>query len=380
MARRPPADRGRVGVRGARTGVAGLPVGRRRSTSTAANVIDSVAARSRSGAIPTGVSWVGAHDMAGNAMEWVADWLAADLLREAARRRTRPGPATGAIKVEKGGWWGSNEFVARLGLPALRGSADLRRQAHRLPGRLAVTETPERIVVAMGGGGFSMEPDNPRLDDFILSRARAAGADLLRADGERRLGELHRAVLPRVRGQACVPTDLTLCGGPLERQPKATDELAAFVAAQDVIYVGGGNTANLLALWRAHGLDRILRDAWTAGAVLCGVSAGMICWFSAGVTDSYGALAPLPDGLGLLAGSACPHYDGEAARRPRYHALVASGFPAGYAADDGAALCFTGDALTEVVASRPDAAAYRVELRDRTGRAIETVLPTRYLG
>jgi dipeptidase E len=233
-------------------------------------------------------------------------------------------------------------------------------------------------IIAFGGGGFSMEPDNPRLDDFILSRARRQPARICfvptaSGDSANYIVRFYRAFA----GKPCVPTDLTLLGGPLERQPRSTAELAAFVAAQDVIYVGGGNTANLLALWRTHGLDRILRDAWTAGAVLCGVSAGMICWFSAGVTDSFGPLAPLHDGLGLIPGSACPHYDGEADRRPRYHELVEGGFPAGYAADDGAALWFTGDTLTEVVASRPDAAAYRVELRD--GAVVEDRLPARLL-
>ena len=97
-----------------------------------------------------------------------------------------------------------------------------------------------------------------------------------------------------------------------------------------MIYVGGGNTVSLLAVWRAHGLDTILQDALAGGAVLCGVSAGMNCWFEASVTDSFGpALAPLDDGLGFIVGSACPHYDADEHRRPIYHRLVAAGFPAG---------------------------------------------------
>jgi peptidase E len=176
-----------------------------------------------------------------------------------------------------------------------------------------------------------------------------------------------------------VPSDLTLFGNPdMPRHPASDNQLADFVAQQDVIYVGGGNTASLLALWRAHGLDRALRSAWEQGTVLCGVSAGMICWFQAGVTDSFGPLAPLHDGLGLLPGSACPHYDGEAERRPRYRALIEQGFPAGYAADDGAALHFIDGALHEVVSSRKEAAGYRVERSG--GQVVETRLPTRYLG
>jgi peptidase E len=139
-------------------------------------------------------------------------------------------------------------------------------------------------------------------------------------------------------------------------------DLREHVLSQDVIYVGGGNTANMLAVWRVHGFDSLLREAWEGGALLCGWSAGMICWFEAGVTDSFGPqLEGMRDGLGLLAGSACPHYDGDEQRRPVYHALVDGGFPAGYAADDAAALHFVGSELHEVVAWDARARAYRVE-------------------
>jgi peptidase E len=157
-----------------------------------------------------------------------------------------------------------------------------------------------------------------------------------------------------------------------------TDDLVdpcGLVAEHDVILVGGGSTANMLAVWRVHGVDRALRDAWERGAVLVGASAGMICWFECSVTDSFGPLAPLHDGLGFLAGSACPHYDGEPGRRPTYTRLVQEeGFPPGYAADDGAALHFAGTELAECVAAVPGAAVYRV---DGDG---ETSLPTRLLG
>jgi peptidase E len=143
---------------------------------------------------------------------------------------------------------------------------------------------------------------------------------------------------------------------------------------QDVIFVAGGNTANMLAIWRVHGFDRILREAWEAGIVLTGWSAGMICWFEAGVTDSYGPqLAGMRDGLGFLPGSACPHYDGEERRRPVYRELVADGFSAGYAADDCAGLHFAGTELAEVVSASPAAQAYRV---DTSG---EAPLPARSL-
>lgn len=177
----------------------------------------------------------------------------------------------------------------------------------------------------------------------------------------------------------CIPTDLTLFdSSALTRRPARTSELAAFVAEQDVICVGGGSTANLLALWRAHGVDVLLREVGSNGVVLSGVSAGMVCWFRGGVTDSYGGFERLNDGLGLIDATACPHYDGEQERRPTYHRIIADGLGSGYAADDGAALHFNGSKLVEVVSSRAEAGAYRVELVE--GRVLETRLPVRFLG
>jgi len=143
---------------------------------------------------------------------------------------------------------------------------------------------------------------------------------------------------------------------------------------QDVILVGGGNTANLLAIWRLHGVDVALREAWEAGIVLCGSSAGGNCWFEASTTDSFGpTLQPLHDGLGFLGGSFCPHYDGEPQRRPLYRRLVAEGFPAGYASDDRAGAHFVGTDLEDVIPSRAGANVYRVE-RIEDGSVVETPL------
>jgi dipeptidase E len=139
-------------------------------------------------------------------------------------------------------------------------------------------------------------------------------------------------------------------------------DLQKHVMSQDAVLVSGGNTANMLAIWRVHGFDSIIREAWEQGIVLAGSSAGMICWFEAGVTDSFGPqLEGMRDGLGFLPGSACPHYDGEERRRPVYQELVANGFPPGLAADDTAALHFVGTELREVVAAREGARGYRVE-------------------
>jgi dipeptidase E len=157
------------------------------------------------------------------------------------------------------------------------------------------------------------------------------------------------------------PVDLSGDLAELSFYPWPPEDLRELALGSDVIVVCGGNTANMLAVWRVHGFDRILREAWEAGAVLTGWSAGMICWFEAGVTDSFGPqLEGMPDGLGFLPGSACPHYDGEPLRRPRYRELVAAGFPAGIALDDGAAAHYVGTELHEVLVATPDAHGYRV--------------------
>jgi peptidase E len=136
-----------------------------------------------------------------------------------------------------------------------------------------------------------------------------------------------------------------------------------FLLSRDLIFVGGGSVANMLAVWRVHGLDRILRAAWGAGVVLAGVSAGAICWFEGGTTDSFGPdLRPFNDGLGMLAGSYCPHYDSEPGRRPLFTSLVAAGvLPAGIACDDGAGAHFIDNELHAMVTGLPGAAGYRVE-------------------
>jgi len=157
------------------------------------------------------------------------------------------------------------------------------------------------------------------------------------------------------------------------------EDLRAYLLEQDLIYVAGGNTANMLAIWRVHGVDQILREAWEQGIVLCGGSAGSLCWFEAGITDSFGPkLTPLYDGLALLPGSHCPHYDSEERRRPVYRKCVANGFPPGIAADDQVGLHYVGTELREIVSSSPSAAAYRVECSENGVE--ETRLPARYLG
>lgn len=161
---------------------------------------------------------------------------------------------------------------------------------------------------------------------------------------------------------------------------RTVDDLTGFLCDQDVIFVGGGNTLSMLAVWRAHGVDRALRAAWEAGVVLTGGSAGSLAWYECGTTDSYSLdrVEPLHDGLGFLAGSHCPHFDGEEQRRPLYHKLIADGFPAGIAMDDDAAVHYVGTQIHEVVSARDGATAYRVE-PDGSGGVRETALEARLL-
>ena len=214
-----------------------------------------------------------------------------------------------------------------------------------------------RRIVAMGGGGFLMEPRNPRLDRWILSLARRRRPRVLfvataAGDADRAHEKFYRAF----RKHDCEASHLPL----FVRQHA---DLRGVVLSQDVVYVCGGNTANMLAVWRVHGVDALLREAWESGTVLCGVSAGAICWFESGLTDSFGPeLRPLHGALGFLPGSFCPHYDGEAARRPGFTRAIASGaLPPGHAADDGVGVLFEGTTLADVAASRPRVSAYRVD-------------------
>ncbi|MBS1870000.1 MAG: peptidase E [Actinobacteria bacterium] len=211
-------------------------------------------------------------------------------------------------------------------------------------------------ILAMGGGGFTMEPDNPALDDFVLSLVRVPEPRIL--------------FLPTASGD---PTaQITAFYARFARRASATHlslfrrhgsarSLAEIVLEQDVIYVGGGSLRNLLAIWRAHELDALLREAWRRGIVLAGLSAGAMCWFAGGVTRSGGPLETIA-GLGLLPGSFSVHADGEPERLPVWLGAVRSGaLPGGWAADDGVGLLFHGTRMVRVVASRPGTAALRVD-------------------
>ncbi|HEX8391141.1 MAG TPA: peptidase E [Longimicrobium sp.] len=228
-------------------------------------------------------------------------------------------------------------------------------------------------IVAFGGGGFAMEPDNPLLDDYALSLCRRSRPRV--------------CLIPTASGDAqpwvdrfydsfddgrCEPSHLTLFH-------RTVTDLHAFLCDQDLLYVAGGNTVNLLAVWRAQGLAEVLPDVLARGTVACGVSAGGLCWFERGITDSYGpGLNPLTDGLGFLPGSFCPHFDSESKRLESFRGFVRdTGLP-GIGADDGVGLHYRDGQLVRVVSSRPDARAWRLEPAE--GEVEMREVGTEYLG
>lgn len=232
-------------------------------------------------------------------------------------------------------------------------------------------------VLALGGGGFSMSDDGASaLDDALLEltdvvKPRICFVPTASGDAEGYVRRFEAAFAGRAETSV-----LSLFG----RQPWGYRD-SRMLLDQDAVYVGGGSTANLLALWRLHGLPAILRDAAAQGTVLSGISAGMNCWFESSSTDSFGELAPLTDGLGLLAGSACPHYRGEAERRDRYLAWVADGVLGdGWAVDDGAALLFRDGELVEAPDERSERTTPAVvRVHREVNRAVETPIPARHL-
>jgi dipeptidase E len=230
-------------------------------------------------------------------------------------------------------------------------------------------------IVAFGGGGFSMEWGNPLLDDHVLgvSGARCPKVCFLptaSGDADHYVVRFYRAFYaPR-----CEPSHISLF-----RRETGVGDPRAHLLEQDVIYVGGGSLVSLMGTWRAHGLDTALHDAWRAGVVLCGGSAGSLCWFSHAVSSFHEGPARHLDGLGFLPWSNAVHYSEEAGRRSAFLSAVAGGLPPGYGVGDAAALHFVGTDLAEVVSSRPEARAHYV-CSDGLGGAVERELPVRYLG
>jgi dipeptidase E len=200
-------------------------------------------------------------------------------------------------------------------------------------------EMAARQIVAFGGGGFSMESGNPLLDDYVLGLAKAERPRVCflpsaSGDADHYIVRFYRAF----SAHRCEASHISLF-----RREQGPSDLRRHLLSQDLIYVGGGSVVSLLGVWRAHGIDSMLREAWESGVVLCGLSAGSLCWFA-----------------------------------EAYHRFLREGMPGGYAAVDGAALHFSGEELSRVVASRPQAWGYRLDVAG--SRVVEMRIATTYLG
>jgi dipeptidase E len=234
-------------------------------------------------------------------------------------------------------------------------------------------KTPLRQIVAFGGGGFSMESGNPLLDEYVLeltgaSRPRVCFLPSASGDADHYVVRFYRAFA----ADRCEASHISLF-----RREQGPADLRDHLLSQDLIYVGGGSVVSMLGVWQAHGIDRILREAWERGVVLCGLSAGSLCWFAEGVSGFHGRPQRI-QGLGLLPFSNCVHYEPGSSRRCAYRDFLAGGMRSGYAAEDGAALHFAGSELSRVVASRPAARGYRLDVVG--GRVVEMRIATTYLG
>jgi peptidase E len=226
---------------------------------------------------------------------------------------------------------------------------------------------PRRTIIAFGGGGFTDGGADSPLEDYVVSMLESEAPRICLlptagGDPDEQVARFNLAF--RTRG--CRPSHVSLFR--LGDEPM---DLRRHLLSQDAIYVGGGSMVNLLAIWRAHGVDAILREAWLSGIVLAGVSAGSMCWFQSGITSSQGRPSSC-EGLGLLPGSNSVHYDAQPERAVAYRASIQAGMPGGFGVDDGVGLRFEQTTLAEVVTARPGARAYRVETR--AGEVVETPL------
>jgi peptidase E len=218
---------------------------------------------------------------------------------------------------------------------------------------------PIKQIVALGGGGFSMEKESTAIDDYLLSltgvtHPRVCFLPTASGDADHYVVRFYR------RFSTCSEASHVSLFRRDQGYEGVEDDLASHLLAQDLIYAGGGNVVSMLGVWQAHGLDLVLREAWERGIVLCGPSAGSLCWFAQGLSAFHGSARPV-SGLGLLPYSNCVHYDAEPIRRAEYHRYVADGMSPGYAVDDNVALHFVGTELHRVLGSRATGGAYYVE-------------------
>jgi dipeptidase E len=229
-------------------------------------------------------------------------------------------------------------------------------------------------ILALGGHDFNRRVGNDAICDLIVDlaerpRPRICLLPTASGDPQDQIARFRRVFADR----DCIPSVLSLFRLS-ERQVDIREELLA----QDVIYAGGGSMLNLMAVWRAHGLDQILRECWEEGILIAGQSAGAMCWFEGGVTRSQGEPAVAP-GLGLLPGSACVHYRAEPARRRRFLRAIGSGeLCSGFGLEDQTGALFDHGGLVETIAARDGAEVWQVSVRNGSGPT-ETALESRRL-
>jgi peptidase E len=225
----------------------------------------------------------------------------------------------------------------------------------------------KKQIIAMGGGGFTMEPKNPLMDEYVLSQSpkekpRICFLPTASGDNSGYIRDFYNYFPTLV----CHPSHLALS------EPH-TDDFESYIQDQDIIYVAGGHTTRMLTLWKNSGLDIILKKAWERGILLAGVSAGAACWFQGALTDSVPGKLSGEKCLGFLKGSFCAHYDNPG-RRPTFHRLIRTReLPNGIGVDNFAALHFEGQQLIQVVTSRPGVSAYTV--RKEGERTVENPMP-----
>jgi peptidase E len=235
----------------------------------------------------------------------------------------------------------------------------------------------ERVpqIVAFGGGGFSMEWGNTLLDDYVVGltgkeRPKICFLPTASGDADHYVVRFYRAFSPAT----CEPSHISLF-----RRETGVGDPRAHLLAQDIIYVGGGSLVSLMGTWQAHGIDQYLREAWENGVILCGGSAGALCWFSTVMSGFHEGPQRKVDGLGLLPWSLAVHYHDEPDRREAFVDAISAGMAPGYGAGDSAALHFVGKELHAAISSKPKARAAFVAPGD-DGIAVERELAVRYLG
>lgn len=230
----------------------------------------------------------------------------------------------------------------------------------------------KRQIIAIGGGGFSKfgdyTPINFLMEKYFIEQTqvkfpRVCFIPTASGDSLKYIVDFYRTF----ESLNCKPSHLSLFDPP-------TADLEAFILDHDAIYVGGGNTKSMIALWKEWKLDVYLKKAWERGIVLGGISAGALCWFQEGITDSIpGALTPLKC-LGFLSGSMCPHYDSDLGRRPSFQKTVQAGMASGVAVDDHVALHYVGDKLEKAVRVNDEGKAYKIYVKH--GKVLEEKIET----